>query len=135
MEYLPYIAIAAAFALIYLPRMVVSREMKKLAGGYDNTQPRHQQAQLDGLGRRALGAHLNGFEAFAPFAAGVLAAVQRGAKLELVAGVASAFVVARAAYVFLYLGDRPGLRSTVWGLGMACTSGLMVLAIAGTRWP
>jgi uncharacterized MAPEG superfamily protein len=135
MEYLPYIAITAAFALIYLPRMVVSREMKKLAGGYDNKQPRHQQAQLEGLGRRALGAHLNGFEAFAPFAAGVLAAVQRGVKIEIVAGLATAFVVVRGAYVMFYLGDRAGPRSLMWGLGMTCSGGLMLFAILGTRWP
>ena len=132
MIYVPYIAIAAAFALIYLPRMIVSQEMKKLDGGYDNSEPRRQQAQLEGRGRRALGAHLYCFEAFAPFAAGVLAAAQRGVKVELVAGVAAAFVVARIIYMLAYLADNSKLRSAVWGLGMACTSALMVLAIAAS---
>jgi uncharacterized MAPEG superfamily protein len=131
MDNLPYIAIVAAFALIYLPRQLVSLEMKKLAGGYNNREPRLQQQQLDGRGRRALGAHLNSLEAFAPFAVGVLAAMQRGVRTELVAAVAILFVVARTIYMLAYLADRAGLRSTVWGLGMVCTGGLMGLAIAG----
>lgn len=131
MDYLPYISLAAAFALIYLPRQIVSLEMKKLQGGYNNNEPRHQQAQLEGRGRRALAAHLNGFEAFAPFAAGVLAAAQRGVRVELVGAIAIAFVVARTVYVVAYLADRGTLRSTVWGVGMLCTSALLVLAIVG----
>src|SRR4051812_7665670 len=111
MIYIPYIAIAAAFALIYLPRMVVGGEVKKLEGGYDNRDPRAQQAKLEGVGRRANAAHHNSFEAFAPFAAGVLAAAQRGVKLEVVAGLAIAFVVARAIYVVAYIADKASLRS------------------------
>ncbi len=129
MASLPYIAIAAAFVLIYLPRFVVWREMKKLEGGYDNREPRKQQAQLEGLGRRALAAHHNGFEAFAPFAVAVLAAVQRGVKLELVGVIAIGFAVVRLGYVVAYLADRPSLRSTLWSLGMTATAALLVLAI------
>ena len=46
MEYIPYIAIAWAFALIYLPRQVVGAEMAivtpgiRLAGGGANDQKR-----------------------------------------------------------------------------------------------
>ena len=131
MIYVPYLAIAAAFALIYLPRMIVSQEMKRLEGGYDNREPRRQQAQLEGRGRRALGAHMNGFEAFAPFALGVLAAMQRGVRVELVGAIALAFVVARSIYVGAYITDRSSLRSTMWGFGMAATGALMLLAILG----
>lgn len=131
MGYVPYLALAAAFVLIYLPRMIVGREMKKLDGGYDNRDPRGQQQQLAGLGKRALAAHHNGFEAFAPFAAGVLAAGQRGVRIELAAALAATFVVARAIYLAAYLGDRATLRSGAWTLGILATAALLIAAIVG----
>ena len=127
----PYIAIIVAFALIYLPRQIVSLEMKKQEGGYNNSDPRAQQARLEGLGRRALGAHHNGFEAFAPFAVGVLAAIQRGAAVDTVAYLAIGFVVVRTLYMVFYLADKASLRSTMWGLGMLAIGALMVLAAIG----
>jgi uncharacterized MAPEG superfamily protein len=128
---LPYIALAAAFALIYLPRLIVLREMRKLEGGYNNADPRAQQTHLEGIGRRALAAHLNAFEAFAPFATGVLAAQQRGVNVDLVGGLAAVFVGVRVGYTLAYLTDRATLRSALWGIGVACTAALLVLAIAG----
>ncbi|HSD86432.1 MAG TPA: MAPEG family protein [Kofleriaceae bacterium] len=131
MQYVPYIAIAVAYALIYLPRQFVSYEMKKLVGGYDNKDPRGQQAQLEGRGKRALAAHQNSIEAFAPFAAGILVAIQRTVQLEVIAALAIAFVVARLGYIFAYIGDKASLRSNLWGVGVAATGALMILAIVG----
>ncbi|HEY5927605.1 MAG TPA: MAPEG family protein [Kofleriaceae bacterium] len=131
MDYVPYIAIMLAFGLVHVPRLVVGSEMKKLDGGYNNHDPRMQQAQLEGRGRRALAAHQNGFEAFAPFAAGVLAAVQRGANLHAIAYLSAAFIVARALYIYAYLEDKPKLRGKLWGLGVGVTGVLMILAIVG----
>lgn len=131
MEYVPYIAIALAFGLIYLPRQVVSREMAKLEGGYDNSEPRSQQQRLDALGRRALAAHHNSIEAFAPFAAGVLAAIQRGGNVHAAGYLSIAFIVARGAYIYAYLADKASLRSGMWTLGIVATSSLMILAIIG----
>ena len=133
MEYVPYIAIALAFGLVYVPRLIVSREMAKLDGGYNNSEPRAQQAKLDGLGRRALGAHQNGFEAFAPFAVGVLASIQRGGNVQAAAYMSILFIVARSAYIYAYLANRPTLRSGMWTLGILATSVLMILAIIGHR--
>jgi uncharacterized MAPEG superfamily protein len=131
-HYVPYIAICIACAQIYLPRQIVSHEAKKLAGGYDNHDPRGQQQKLEGLGKRALGAHHNGFEAFAPFAIGVLACAQRGVRVELVAWIAIAFVVARSAYIAAYLADNAKLRSMLWGVGMTATAALLISAAAST---
>lgn len=131
MLYVPYAAMAAAFLLIHLPRQIVSLEMSKLSGGYDNRDPRGQQAKLEGLGKRALGAHQNGFEAFAPFAAAVLAAIQRGVGADAVAWLSIAFVAARSIYVGAYLADRSTLRSAVWFIGLLLTAALFVLAIIG----
>ena len=131
MLHVPYIAIIAAFALIYLPRQVVSVEMKKLAGGYDNNDPRGQQAKLEGLGRRAMGAHSNAFEAFAPFAAAVLVAMQRRVDIHTVAYISIAFIVVRTLYMVFYLADKASLRSGMWALGMLGIGALMVLAAIG----
>jgi uncharacterized MAPEG superfamily protein len=130
-HYVPYVAILIAFLQIHLPRQIVSTEMKKLDGGYDNRDPRGQQQRLDGVGKRALAAHHNGFESFAPFAVGVLACAQRGVHVELVGWIAIAFVAVRTVYIVGYLADKHLLRSATWGLGMAATGALMIAAIVG----
>ena len=131
MIYVPYLAILAAFVLIHVPRIIVGQEMKKQEGGYNNSDPRAQQMRLEGLGRRALAAHNNGFEAFGPFAVAVLACGQRGVKLEVVAAIAIGFVVVRSLYVAFYLADKPSARSGVWTLGMLATLALFVYAVIG----
>ncbi len=131
MIYVPYCAILAAFLLIYVPRQVVSLEMKKQEGGYNNNDPRAQQARLEGLGRRALAAHQNAFEAFAPFAAGVLAAMQRSPRETAIVASCIVFAVVRTVYMIAYLADKAALRSGMWGLGMLAIAHLMVLAIIG----
>ncbi len=67
-------AIPAAWLLIYAPRVLVVIASKQQFGSLDNNHPREQQARLAGWGQRAQAAHDNSFEAFAPFAAAVLAA-------------------------------------------------------------
>ena len=131
MEYVPYIAILYAYALVYAPRQIAGAEMKKLAGGYNNNDPRGQQAQLEGRGKRAIAAHHNSFEAFAPFAAGVLASVQRGVKLEYIAIACAVFAVARTGYIVAYINDKATLRSSLWTVGILATAALMILAIVG----
>jgi uncharacterized MAPEG superfamily protein len=96
------------------------------AGGYDNHHPRAQQSTLTGWGARALAAHLNGFETFAPFVAAVLVAHVAGAPTGLVTGLALLFVVARVAYVACYIADLSSLRSAVWGVGFLATLGLFL---------
>ena len=87
---------------------------------YDNGNPRDPRFYTPGLRRRSQGAHLNSYEAFPFFAAAVILAEMRGVPQGIVNGLAVAFVVARIAYVLLYLGDRPSARSAVWSAGFAC---------------
>lgn len=129
MDKLPWIYLLAALVLVYLPRMVVAREMAKLPGGYDNANPREQQAQLQGLGKRATAAHLNGFEAFPPFAAGILASVVSHVDPLWIAIAGGVFVVARTLYVFMYLGDKASARSGVWSLGFFATCALLAMPL------
>ena len=120
--------IVAAWVVVYLTKLPVAAAMHR-AGGYDNHHPRAQQAALTGWGARALAAHQNGFETFAPFAAAVLVAHAVGAPDGLVTGLAVLFVVSRVAYVACYIADLSSLRSAVWGVGFLATLGLFALPL------
>lgn len=117
--------IVAAWVVVYLTKIPVALAMQ-LAGGYDNHYPRAQQATLTGWGARALAAHQNGFETFAPFAAAVLVAHIAGGPVTLVDGLALAFVAARVVYISCYIADLSTLRSTVWSIGWLATWGLFL---------
>jgi len=121
--------IAAMLTLVYVPRAIVMRAQSRQPGGLDNHYPRDQQAKLEGVGRRAQAAEMNGFEAFAPFAVAVLIAEKAGARQQWVDWLALAFVGLRALYVAFYLGDKPTPRSGVWILGMATVAGLFGVTV------
>lgn len=124
---LPYLLILTAFALIYVPRIIVIRALVKMPGGLDNHSPRDQQAQLTGYGKRAQGAHMNMIEAFPPFAAGMLAAMFGRVELKVIVGLGAAFVLLRIVYIACYLADKATLRSTVWSIATV-VSGCLLLA-------
>ena len=126
---LPLGCIGIAFLLVYLPKLVSTAAMAKMPGGYDNREPRSQQAKLAGWGARAHAAHLNGFEAFAPFAAAVLVAVTAHADPKWTNILALTHVGARFAYPFIYIANVHVLRSTVWTVGFAATLALFALPL------
>jgi len=135
MQYVPFLAILAAYALIYVPRMgPVSKAMNAMPGGYNNRDPRTQVAALEGAGRRAANAHQNAIEAFAPFAAGVIVAMLRTpVHHDLIPLICIGFVVVRTVYMFAYIADKPSLRSGMWTLGTVATGALMVLGVIGPK--
>jgi uncharacterized MAPEG superfamily protein len=110
---LPYIAVGFA----------------KAGGGYDNRDPRTSMAQLTGRRARAYAAHQNSFEAFPLFAAAVLSALWGEAQPTAVSTLSIVFILARLAYLWAYLQDRPTIRSIVWSLGFFACLGLFILAI------
>ena len=96
---------------------------------YNNRDPRSWQAkQTNPRSMRAHAAHLNGFESFPAFVAGVLMAQLAGVPAETVTPLAIAFVVARVLHGVFYLADKQSLRSFSWLVGMLCAVALMVLA-------
>ncbi len=132
MAHVPYICLLYSFLLIYVPRLgPVSAAMAKLPGGYNNNDPRTQAQLLDGRGRRAYNAHMNGFEAFAPFAIALLVAAGASSHFQLVCYLGIAFCVFRTIYIFAYLGDNASLRSGMWTMGVLMIAALFVLAIIG----
>jgi hypothetical protein len=78
------------------------------------------------MAARAHWAHLNTFEAFPPFAAGVLIAQQLGAAQARIDALAIAFVALYLIYGVCYLADQATLRSLFLGAGFACTVALFV---------
>ena len=102
---------------------------KSGAPGYNNKDPRGWVAKQDSYRvRNANGAHLNAFEAFAPFAAGVLMAQFAGVDPARVSMLAIAFVAFRILHGIFYLTAIHRLRSLVWLGGFACVAALMVSA-------
>ena len=96
---------------------------------YDNRDPRAWQARQDNpRSQRANGAQLNAFEAFAPFAAGVLMAQLAGVDPQRIAMLAIAFVVLRVLHGVSYIAGLHALRSLVWFGGYACVLWLMLQA-------
>ena len=86
---------------------------------FDNAKPRDPSFYDDPIAARALGAHLNGIEAFPFFAIAVLLAEFRTGPQRLIDELAVLFLIVRIAYVFTYLGNRPTLRSILWNIGFA----------------
>lgn len=104
-----------------------------LKEGYDNHNPRDQQARTEGRARRGLAAHLNGFENFPPFAAAMLFAFVTGVPSSTVNLLGGAYVVCRLVYNQLYVANFAWPRSLVWGLGSACTTALYIYAYLKLR--
>ena len=121
-----YWCILAAAALPYLLTTIA----KTAAPGYSNRNPRGWIAkQSDNYKvQRAHAAHLNAFEAFAPFAAGVLMAQAAGVDATLVVRLSLAFIAFRILHGIFYLTSSHLLRSLVWFGGFACVVALMACA-------
>ena len=94
---------------------------------FNNHAVREFQARMTGIAQRAHWAHLNSFEAFPAFAAGVLVAQQVGAPQGKIDALAFTFVVLRLAYGACYMADLASLRSLIWAGGLACTIALFVI--------
>lgn len=101
------------------------------AGGkrYDNRDPRGWLARQENpRSIRANAAQLNAFEAFAPFAAGVVMAQLAGVPGDRIAWIAVVFVVLRIIHGILYITNQQGLRSLVWAAGLLSVLTLLVQA-------
>lgn len=96
---------------------------------YNNRDPRGWQAkQTNPRSQRAHAAHLNGFESFPIFVAGVLMAQLAGVKVSTIDLLAIVFVVARVLHGTFYLANAQALRSLVWLVGFVSALSLIVMA-------
>jgi uncharacterized MAPEG superfamily protein len=109
---LAFWCVLIAAILPYVPLGLANRFL-------DPRTPRKGVANLEGLPARAHGAHLNAFEAFPAFAAGVIIShIVEGAS-SLVNILAVLFIIARLAHMGFYLADRQPLRSGSFFAGAA----------------
>lgn len=96
---------------------------------YNNRDPRGWLARQDNpRAQRANSAHLNAFEAFAPFAAGVLMAQFAGVDPGRISLLAMIFIAFRILHGIFYLTNIHALRSLAWTGGIICVVVLMVQA-------
>ena len=109
-----------ALLLPYMAKLPLAYAMHQ-QGGYDNNHPRAQQAQLTGVGARALAAHQNSFEAVIIFAPAILLAIATQNTGEFIQLLAVIHVIARVLYNILYLINWGTLRSLVWFVALFCS--------------
>ncbi len=119
-----YWCVLIAAALPYIWVFIAQRSGER----YNAHDPRGWQAKQSGRSLRAHAAHLNGFEAFPAFAAGVVLAQLAGVAPHLVNQLAVAFVIFRVLHGLFYVADKPPLRSLTWLLGLLCALALIALA-------
>jgi len=111
-----------------LPYLWVS-VAKKSGERYNNRDPRDWQArQTNPRSNRAHAAHLNGFESFPLFVAGVLMAQLAGVAPTTINLLAIVFVVARVLHGVFYVANVQALRSLVWLVAFASAVALVVMA-------
>jgi uncharacterized MAPEG superfamily protein len=121
-----------AFAMILLAALapyVTVGFAKGGASAYDNAAPRDWAAEQADWRARAIAAHQNHFEAFAPFAAGVFAATLAGADPTLIDALAGSFIGLRVLYTVAYVRGAATLRSAVWTMGFLCVLALFAIAL------
>lgn len=106
--------------------VVWSGVAKAGGSGFDNSRPRVYLAAVQGWRQRANWAQQNAWEAFAPFAAGVVIAGQAGVEQATIDLLALAFLGTRLLHGAFYLADQATLRSLVYILGLLCTVGLFI---------
>lgn len=98
-------------------------------GPQANHDPRGWLEKTEGAQRRAYYAQQNGFEAFPPFAAGVIIASTADASVMAIDILTVLFVVLRLGYGWCYISDRASLRSSVWSVATLCTIMLYFLPL------
>jgi uncharacterized MAPEG superfamily protein len=116
---------------VFLPfviAMVGFNLRKKQFGVADNHLPRIQQAQMTGIGARAIGAQQNAWEALMMFTPVVMVVQIAGVDPTASGLTGIVFVVARLLHAIFYLADLDKLRSLMFVIGIICLIRLIVLA-------
>ena len=121
------IAYTCILISVFIP-LVLAGYAKFGSKGYDNRSPREFLDKVQGKYKRAHYAQMNSYEAFPPFAAGVIIAHNCGALQSQVDMLAIAFVIFRVLYGIFYVIDQHQLRSLAWFLSFGCIIGLFVIS-------
>lgn len=98
-------------------------------GQVDNKHPRQQNAQLTGMGQRAIAAQANAWEALVVYGAALLAVSITGVAVEKYASLALWIMLARVAHGLFYLFNLDILRSLSFVASYGLCIYMMVLAL------
>lgn len=120
-----------AMLLPFLAKAPLAFAMQK-SGGYDNHNPRAQQAALQGFGQRANAAHYNSFEALLIYACAAFSAISTGTVDHTTIMLGWVFIASRIAYLLCYWFDYSTLRSIVWGAGIIAAFAMVGRAVLGS---
>ncbi len=124
--FIAYCCILVAALLPYVWVLIA----KTGAPGYNNKDPRGWIAKQESYRvRNAYAAHLNAFEAFAPFAAAVLMAQLASVDAQRISILAVAFVACRILHGVFYIAVMQAPRSLAWFGGFVCMLALMGSAV------
>ena len=121
------IAYTCILISVFIP-LVLAGYAKFGSKGYDNRSPREFLDKVQGKYKRAHYAQMNSYEAFPPFAAGVIIAHNCGALQSQVDALAIAFVIFRVLFGLFYVTDQHQLRSLAWFLSFGCIIGLFLIS-------
>ena len=124
-------ALIAAMLLTLFSKAPLAVAQARTKEGYDNTNPREQQARLEGWGQRARAAHQNGWEAFSILGVGAAVALATGHDGAVAAGLAWAWVGLRLLYIAIYIRGMGNLRTVVFSAALLCSIGLYALPLIG----
>ena len=113
----------------YLSKIPLAMAMKKQPGGYDNSTPRAQQAELKGFGSRALAAHQNSFESLLIFSTAILTALATQHTCQTIQICAIVYLISRCMYHLLYLLNWATMRTTIWSIGLVMSLSILYLCI------
>jgi uncharacterized MAPEG superfamily protein len=94
----------------------------------DNRNPRDFPNRIEGVAKRAWGAHLNAFESLPGFAAAVIIAQLAHAPQNQIDVLAVVWVLARIAHLAFYVADKDKLRTSAEVVSLLCVLGLFVAA-------
>ncbi len=97
-------------------------------GAFDNSNPRLQQARLEGIGARAQAAQNNAWEALAIFSATCFIAFASGVNLESLTLVAQIFLICRILHAVFYIANMAAMRSLIFSAALACCIYIVYLA-------
>ncbi|WP_299079722.1 MAPEG family protein [uncultured Paraglaciecola sp.] len=123
------ICLFIATVMPILAKAPLAMAQNKQQGGYDNRNPREQQAALSGFGARAKAAHENCFEALVMFVPGLMAVIATGNTGQTPQTLAITFVVARLLYLGAYYVDQHVIRTLFWFVGFVSSLALIWIAI------
>ena len=98
-------------------------------GELDANHPRPQEAKQTGHGARAMGAHLNAFEALAMWAPAVLAAHATNPGSTLAPKLAMAWMGVRFLHGIVYIIGIAPVRTLLFAVGLVCS--ILMYLVAG----